>query len=232
MKGITTSRLIRPLIGLALIAGLSAGQVANAAMINVTAASADKTFALWGLNWTADFNAGAASNGTVSYNDACVYAADCATPTVGASITGDNSGGGASYTEMYADAPVAGSVKFDWSYQTTDAYPADPLNPASDPLFFINGGFFELTGSCASDGSVCSGTTGPVAVIAGLLSFGLSIDSIDGLFGPASVAISNFVFLDADGRPLPSPVPVPAAFLLFGTALAGLGFMRKKKAVV
>ena len=44
----------------------------------------------------------------------------------------------------------------------------------------------------------------------------------------AFVTISNFSFDDGFGEI--TPMPVPPAFLLFGTALAGLGFFRKKKA--
>ena len=213
MKGITTSRLTKPLIGLAIIAGLSVGQVANAALID--ASTTDKTFNAWGLNWTAVFDTFAPSNGNVSHDAS------------GVTITGDNSAGGYSSTEIWGDAPVAGSVIFDWSYTTADANGA-----GNDPLFYIEGTTFtpfDLSVSCTT--FPCTGTTGPVAVTAGLFSFGLSIDSVTGQDGLASVDISNLNFLDADGKPI-GAVPVPAAFWLFGTALAGFGFMRKKKAAV
>jgi hypothetical protein len=62
--------------------------------------------------------------------------------------------------------------------------------------------------------------------------FGFSIFSIDNAFGAASVDISNLTFCtacDANGRPPVSAVPLPPAFLLFGVALAGLGFVQKRK---
>lgn len=69
------------------------------------------------------------------------------------------------------------------------------------------------------------------AVAAGSL-FGFSIDTADNQFGNGhfgSVTVSNFAFDDGFAGN-PNAVPVPPAFLLFGTALAGLGFFRKKKA--
>jgi hypothetical protein len=246
MKGITASRLAKPLIGLAMIAGLSVGQVANAAMMDVqdTSPVADKTFNLWGLEWTAQFGSfgGTPSDGTVSYNNACPNAADCPDPTVGAKITGDNSGSGdPTATEMMAFAPSVGTISFDWTYQTTDTGPAppeptDPLNRDADPFFLLKDNstsIFDLNasfGTCDALG-LCTGSLAPLSVAMGLFSFGLSIDSVTGENGSAWVEISNFEFLDESGRPI-GAVPVPAAFWLFGTALAGLGFMRKKKAAV
>ena len=55
--------------------------------------------------------------------------------------------------------------------------------------------------------------------------FSLTIDTADNFGGFATVDIANFMWTPESAR----VVPLPPAIALFGLALAGLGFMQKKK---
>lgn len=136
-------------------------------------------------------------------------------------ITGSNSGLFLTpppvRTSIETTATSNGTVTFDWGF--------------SDANLFAGANFFlwlsdgvdatELlaTGNAASAGSasflVAAGNT-----------FGMAVDAaFDGL-GAATASITNFNFAPS-GQP--EPVPAPATLLLFGTALAGFVFTRRKK---
>ena len=127
---------------------------------------------------------------------------------------------------MTTSITVSGIISVAWDYFTDDA-PAgfDPfiwlVNDVANATSISN----DALGTGAQDGMFSQ------HVDAGTL-FGFAMTT-DNTFGggccAADVVLSNFSFISDFGG---NPVPVPPAFLLFGTALAGLGFFRKKKAAV
>ena len=120
-----------------------------------------------------------------------------------------------------------GDVSFAWDYTTTDT---DSIWDPFVWLYAADGDINNLSiTSITTSGITNQSGLWSFAVAAGSL-FGLSIDTVDNEFGDGEfgfVTITNFAFDDGFAA---NPVPVPPAFLLFGTALAGLGFFRKKKA--
>jgi hypothetical protein len=121
-----------------------------------------------------------------------------------------------------------GDVMFNWDYTTGDT---DSLFDPFVWLYAADGDINNLTiTNITTNGITNQNGFWTFAVAAGSL-FGLSIDTADNQFGNGEfgfVTISQFAFDDGFGAV--TPMPVPPAFLLFGTALAGLGFFRKKKA--
>ena len=149
----------------------------------------------------------------------------------------DGSGEGDPTAITTATSNGAGTVSFDWDYLTRDAF------AGFDPFVWLVDDGSGLTRTSITDGTVIE--TSPdvfvgsgaqaqsgsesIFVTAGSI-FGFSLDTFDNKFGTGEfgfVTISNFQFDDGFAG---NVVPVPPAFLLFGTALAGLGFFRKKKA--
>lgn len=122
-----------------------------------------------------------------------------------------------------------GDVSFAWDYTTGD------FDSAFDPFVWVYAADGDINNvsvtQITTNGLTAESGTSTFAVVAGSL-FGFSIDSVDNLVTAtdfAFVTITDFAFDDGfAGNVLPTPVP--PAFLLFGTALAGLGFFRKKKA--
>ena len=144
-----------------------------------------------------------------------------------------------SESKMWALADVDGSVSFDWFFSTGDldgefdffmtVVKANEQIVYIDRLSNISGP--EQSGNQAGFGCglllTCEGAFGSVINLTAGDIFSLSIDTADNLGGEARVDISNFNFTSNDDR-FPA-VPVPAAVWLFGSAMAGLGFMRKRK---
>jgi hypothetical protein len=200
----------------ALLLGLTSQ--AQAQVIDTT--GVDFSFA--GLDWTSSFQyfpqgqdpaPSIPGDGVIRTDaDATVFCATC-----NLTIDGSNNGSGVyQETAMYSTAVTDGTLDFDWAFTNNDI--AD-----WEFFFWINtgtgDGSRELT-ALASAGSES------FVVGAGSL-FGISIDTRDNTLGNSFVDISGFEWTAAGGNT--GAVPVPAALWLFGTALAGLGFMRKKK---
>jgi hypothetical protein len=221
-KPFTQNRLIRPLVTIALIGGLSLAQVAQAT--TVTAIESDSSFNLWSIDGITDFSwdvVYAPGKGIIEIDNGLGTVNDVAADAV--RITGDNSAAGRSLTRMTTDAPAGGGdVSFDWSYATalTDL-------PEFDPFVFIASLVAGDVGlvTVTTDGGAISQMGNAILSVADMAIWGFAIDSDDGLWGSASVTISNLRFAGAQT----SVVPLPPAFLLFGSAIAGLGFIRKYK---
>ncbi len=226
MKGISTSKLIKPLIGLAMLAGLSAEQVANA-----TPVTTDGQFTFADLLWDATFDGGYGSIvvddptvGTAIINGhendpTCTVDGANATPIC---VTGTRT------TTMTTGIDKTGTISFDWLYNTEDSG-----GSFWDPFVILND---ELITLYPTDGGN-SGSFSIGVLLGDILTFGLGIQS-DSFGGTGHVAISDFCYGPAGdpncefgGQP-PNPVPVPGALVLFASAMAGLGFMRRRKQAV
>jgi hypothetical protein len=115
---------------------------------------------------------------------------------------------------------TSGTAQFNWSLS------ADPAT-ASILVWLLDsaGTALTLTTECVS-GGFCS-----FDVAAGSI-FGIALQDLTGasgnLVGPAIATITNFDWA-ANGQGGVGAVPLPPAFLLFGVALAGLGFVQKRK---
>ena len=115
-----------------------------------------------------------------------------------------------------------GDFTFSWSYELQDSLTGfDPFVFVSDLLVGVSGLQVVADGSGAMAGSAFFSLTENAI-------WGFAVRSLDGTFGPGIATISKLSL--APGQ-IPS-VPLPPAILLFGDALAGLGFVRKKKQVV
>lgn len=123
-----------------------------------------------------------------------------------------------SFVDFTIVVTAAGTISFDWAYESFDTF----FGPAFDPFFYLRNG--SPTQLSPFSGSTDSGSES-VDVWVGD-SFGFRIESFDGLDGPAEATISNFNFTAANGS-----VPEPASLALLGLGLAGLGAMRRRKAV-
>ncbi len=212
MKGNSHTR--NSLAIFALVIGLGLGQSAQA--VTIDSSGAGTTFDFGGLTWTADFSGSTPNTGVIEYTDPA--------PT-DVTIKGSSNGLGLpSNTGFSTTAASDLAIDFSWAYQTFD------FSEVFDTFFWVNNGAGSTTVqlSVNGDGAIQNGAES-MLVAAGDV-FGFSIFTLDNLFGLgefAQVTISDFSFQDLGGNP--NPVPVPPAFLLFGSALAGLGFMRKKK---
>jgi len=184
----------------------------------VEAAEGPDSFNLWGpvgeeFSWSVNHDGG---DGKVEY--------DVTAETV--RITGsDDQSEMPTNTEMTTTG--AGIVDFNWIYSTTDTL----FGVGFDPFIFIRDlltdpvTFVDLTQEGLTDETAGVFTSrGNVILEVGAL-WGFSIDSFDSSFGAGIVTISDLSFAGAQ----PSPVPVPPAFLLFGTAMASLAYVRRKK---
>jgi hypothetical protein len=188
--------------------------------------ASDQTFDYGGLTWSTSFNyvnatdTVAAEGAIYTGTDASIVNDSLGNPIqYDVTIEGSNNGSG-KYSEaaMYTTTTTGGVVNFDWNFQNTD--------PDSTFDFFVF--IFDL--ATDSFTRVATGTRGAdhaqFTVEANSM-FGLSIDTADNIGGAAFVDIRNFDFAANGGAP--SAVPVPPALFLFGAAIAGLGFVQKKK---
>jgi hypothetical protein len=192
-----------------------------------------------GINWNATFEPGCTTanpcaeanivpnNGSINYtnDDSIVISGSdgvSSTPTM--------------LTQMTTSAAINNAsgafVDFTWNYATLNV----PAIPAYDPFFFIldtsqlsgtqalpnSGDLLDLGGSPTQQNSASIFI--PYNSI-----FGFAIKTLGNENNLAVVTITDFSLSLVPGQP--NPVPVPPALLLFGTALAGLGFMRKKLTV-
>ncbi|MEO5936075.1 MAG: PEP-CTERM sorting domain-containing protein [Terriglobales bacterium] len=123
-------------------------------------------------------------------------------------ITGNNAGGSYVDTTFLTTAAYTGQISFNWSYATTDS-------PGWDYAFYVVvNGQNILASSNGGSGSITfninAGDT-----------FGFGVGSVDGIFGPGVLTISNFQST--------SQVPEPASMFLLGTGLvAAAGSLRKR----
>jgi hypothetical protein len=198
-----------------------AGQ-ANAAIFD---AGSPGSFSYGGFTWDTSFS-------PTGNNDGFIATGGDVDPLLGeVQIVGSDTGTGVqsptdALSTMSTAITESGTISVAWDYFTNDA-PA-----VFDPFIWLVNGVADLT-SITNDALGTGGQTGTFTqhVDAGTL-FGLAIGT-DNLFGggafSADVALSNFSFTSDNGSRV---VPIPPAFLLFGTALAGLGFFRRKKFAV
>ena len=220
---LTKQWVVRPLATIALITGLALGQSAQAS--TVTAAESPNSFSKWNSAWDVVYLPG---NGIIQYDNGNGTIDDLTADQV--RLTGATNGGGNSFTRM---TTAAGSnnglgykVTFNWDYLTLDP-------PSSfDPFVFINDLVLGVSEKVTVDAGPASqsGLAGLAFFnIADLAMWGFALQSVDGLYNSASVIISG---VQLTALKPPSAVPLPPALLLFGTAIAGLGFFRRKKQVV
>ena len=129
------------------------------------------------------------------------------------SIIGSDIGrGGSGDTDFTITSPGDGIVSFDWFYTTED------VSPIWDPFgFLINGNFEALSLRNQSGSSSFMVSAGDI--------FGFRIHSVDNIFGPGMVDISNFS--GPDSAPIPNPEP--ATLILLGSGLVGLGGATRRK---
>ena len=200
----------------ALALGLMAGQQsAHATVLDTT--DNGTIFEFGTLDWSADFTGSAPNTGTIVYND----------PVGEVTINGSSNGLGAqSETGISTTATEAGAVNFSWLYQTFD------VAPTWDVFYWINDGDGTATSQLSLDSGSASQSGSESFLVAAGDIFGFSIITVDNEFLPsdfASVTISGFSFEALGAIGGVSKVPVPPAFLLFGSALAGFGLLRLKK---
>jgi hypothetical protein len=111
-------------------------------------------------------------------------------------LTGNDNGVFAIFTDYTINATASGPVSFDWAYNTDDS--------GYDRFGYLLNGSFNFL-------STINGETGTTsfAVVAGDV-FGFSIDGNDGIFGPGNATISNF------SAPVPGPLPLLGVGAAFG----------------
>ena len=220
---------MKKVLAIVLFIGM-AGQ-ANAAIYTVDSPG---SFLFGGFSWDTSFSPTENQNGSIR-NGPEANSVDGEAPIAlgEVQITGSDTGTQLdipirSLTTMTTTIAQGGTISVDWTYTSGILDGAD-----NDPFLWLIDNVVQtpfIYGNLGTGIGVQSGTF-TQAVDANTL-FGLSIAS-DNLFGApdfqANVVLSNFTLTDLNGSNL---VPVPPAFLLFGTALAGLGFFRKKKVAV
>ncbi|NNM22883.1 MAG: T9SS type A sorting domain-containing protein [Flavobacteriaceae bacterium] len=100
------------------------------------------------------------------------------------SISSDNQSGAVGNTDLTVPVTAADNITFDWMYNTSDG-------PAFDSFgYLLNGVFTEVIDPGGANTQM--GTTGPIAVAPGDV-FGFRSSSTDGLFGPSTTVVSNFI---------------------------------------
>jgi len=137
-----------------------------------------------------------------------------------ASVTGDNvtlvssNNHFAGQTDFWHVFSGAGALSFDWSYTTQDD--AAYYDPAS---YFLNGSRTDL----ASGGERKGSGSATVNLLASD-TFGWTIASTDGFFGPGSLTVSNVSFASTSPA---APAPLAGTGLLSAlAALAALAMSR------
>lgn len=117
-------------------------------------------------------------------------------------------------------ATQAATINFDWSYVTNDLWGESGADAFG---YVINGVFSSLTDPNQDVSIPNQSGSASFAVNAGDV-FGFDANTFDGYYGSSVTVVSNF-------NASPAAVPVPAAFWLFGSAVAGFGaFLRRHKA--
>jgi hypothetical protein len=124
---------------------------------------------------------------------------------------------------IYQDITLAaeGSISFDWNFLTddiiADSWPIDAV------FMVLDGNVTMLTNTVDNGGAGSYGWTSlELDVAAGTHRLGfVALNDFD-WYGGSQLLVDNVST---------SVVPVPAAVWLFGSALAGLGWMRRKQAV-
>lgn len=139
-------------------------------------------------NWTFQTN----QNGFVAQHDASTLVL----------VGPDNGSFAFGFSDIFVVVPQSGSISFDWSYTSND-------DPGFDAGFYIANSFFFLSDTDGQSGSV-SGVTVNVGDL-----FGFSVETIDSLFGPGVLTITNFSY-----------VPAPGSLAILG--LAGLAARRRR----
>lgn len=149
------------------------------------------------------FNANGA-DGSLIWNDPTSF-----------TIVGNNDGQGGVSTTLQTTAAYSGFVTFRWSYDSND-----PDNGFDYPFYITVNGSSVLC---------CSVPFGSEGTGAGTISFywnagdvlGFGVYSVDGIFGPGKLTISEFKQTAA--------VPEPATLFLLGSGLVGAaGTLRKR----
>ncbi|NND62840.1 MAG: T9SS type A sorting domain-containing protein, partial [Flavobacteriaceae bacterium] len=99
-------------------------------------------------------------------------------------ISSDNGSGAEGFTDFTVSVTDAATVSFDWDYSTMDG-------PAFDSFgYLLNGAYTELTDPAGANNQ--SGNSGAINVVPGDV-FGFRSQSLDGVFGPATTVVSNFM---------------------------------------
>jgi hypothetical protein len=91
----------------------------------------------------------------------------------------------------------------------------------------IGGDFAEIQGTRATDGQIITGTVGDLGSGDWLAITSFRLDEDACVCGGFGIALEGY----ADNIVVGAAVPVPAAVWLFGSALAGLGWMRRKQTI-
>ena len=99
------------------------------------------------------------------------------------SISSDNQSGAQGETDFTVPVTMAAAVSFDWDYSTMDGPGFDSFG------YLLNGAYTELTDPVGSNNQNGSAA---VAVAPGDV-FGFRSLSTDGLFGPSTTVVSNFL---------------------------------------
>jgi len=99
-------------------------------------------------------------------------------------ISSDNGSGTTGTTDLTVPVTEAAVVSFDWDYTTPDGAAFDSFG------YVLNGVYTELTDPAG--GLTQSGNSGPINVAPGDV-FGFRSQSEDGLFGPCTTTVSNFL---------------------------------------
>ncbi|NEO98067.1 MAG: PEP-CTERM sorting domain-containing protein [Symploca sp. SIO2E9] len=198
---------------------MSITKIINGSTITASAASLIGVAALLGAN------PAQASGFSGSYNpsnwDFSNLNADGFVDTTNApssiTLTGGNNGSGFSGQTSYTTTSLAnGLVSFNWNYITTDVD-----GPFWDPFGFIVNGNFTLLSK--DNGGFLQSNIFSTTVNKGDI-FGFAIDTVDNIFGAASVTISDFNAPEAES------VPEPASLLgLLTVGALGAGSVLKRK---
>ncbi len=99
-------------------------------------------------------------------------------------ISSDNQSGAVGNTDLTVPVTAGDNISFDWMYNTSDG-------PAFDSFgYLLNGVYTEVIDPGGANTQM--GTTGPIAVAPGDV-FGFRSTSVDGLFGPSTTVVSNFI---------------------------------------
>lgn len=168
----------------------------------ITVTDSGDMFAFGGLDWTAGFYDG----GTFIQTPPAGGTGDITTDDAQA-VTLQTATGPAWAQMITQVGPNGGFIEFAWE-----------LLAGSDVFYILNGAFFNVPGS--------SGAFDPFGIsVAANDMFGLAVFSQQDVNNV--LQITQFSYLA--GAPQPGAIPLPPAFLLFGAALAGLGFVRRKK---
>ena len=124
-------------------------------------------------------------------------------------VGSDNGSWSAGDTDYTITSPENGMVSFDWSFTTTD------WSALYDPFgYFFNDVFVQLT-----DDNLINQSGGSNFTVSAGDVFGFRIHSIDNIYGPGVVEISDFN----------APVPEPGTLFLLGSGLLGLAGSTRRK---